>query len=220
MEMKFTTGAVLSGGWGRMKSNFLVLLGLCLGYLFISSIFSWISLVTVPMSIGYGVVMLISVIISLVFGLGFQKICLQAVDDHELSFSAFGEMLPKIGIFFCASIIYSLVSILGFALLVVPGIYLTLRLQYYQLFIVEGAGIVESLKKSWDLTEGQFGTLLLLMFAYMGIIIVGILLLFIGVFVSMIWIYVAYTYSYRMLLSLQSVRINKQSENVDEEVYS
>jgi uncharacterized membrane protein len=45
----------------------------------------------------------------------------------------------------------------GFILLIIPGIILSIRLGFFDYLIVDkNSRIVESLKKSWEITKGQY----------------------------------------------------------------
>ena len=49
-----------------------------------------------------------------------------------------------------------IIVVFGICLFIIPGIYLALRLQFFTAFIVEeDTGIIESLKRSWEITRGQ-----------------------------------------------------------------
>ena len=90
-------------------------------------------------------------------------------------------------------------------LLIVPGIYLAIRLQFYSAYIVEeDCGIIESLQKSWDLTKGQGMPLFLLLLAMIGTAIVGCILFFVGLFVAVPLIYMMQCYTFRKLNTIST----------------
>ena len=99
------------------------------------------------------------------------------------------------------AILFSLIVLAGFVLLVVPGIALSVMLQYYSYFIIDkNMGPVEAIKASAALTKGVrwklFGFLLAL-----GLInIVGALLLVVGLFATVPVSLVAVAFVYRKLL--------------------
>lgn len=110
-----------------------------------------------------------------------------------------------------SSLILLPVSLLGIAvaigifLLIVPGIYLAIRLQFYSAYIVEeDCGIIESLQKSWDLTKGQGMPLFLLLLAMIGTAIVGCILFFVGLFVAVPLIYMMQCYTFRKLNTIST----------------
>lgn len=75
-----------------------------------------------------------------------------------------------------ASIIFGIVVAIGLILLIIPGIYLITALLFFMIFIaVEDESFMDSLKSSWELTEGKRLSVFLLLVALFVInIIVGI----------------------------------------------
>ena len=56
-----------------------------------------------------------------------------------------------------ASILFGVITILGFAALFIPGIFLLVRLYFFEYnIIIDNKGIVESLKNSWKMTKGNW----------------------------------------------------------------
>ena len=89
---------------------------------------------------------------------------------------------------------------MGLGLLIIPGIYLALRLQFFTAIIVEeDGGILESLRRSWEITKGQAMPLFLVFLTMVGISIVGFLLFIVGIFVAIPLTYMMYAYTYRKL---------------------
>ena len=200
MEPKFTISDVFQTSWKCVKSQIWVLVGLLIGYLIISMI---ISLFATPVQSSTGgiiVVNLISIIISCVFMLGYFKNLFQALDGEEPQFSAYGQQSRKILTYFIASLLFGICVGIGILLLIVPGIYLALRLQFFGAFIVEeNTGIIESLKRSWAITEGQVMPLFLLALTMIGISLIGLILFVVGIFVAMPINYTMYCYTFRKL---------------------
>ncbi|MBI1961698.1 MAG: DUF975 family protein [Parcubacteria group bacterium] len=83
--------------------------------------------------------------------------------------------------YFLGSLAYGLAVAAGFVLLVIPGIILMVRLQFYQYLIVDARmGPIEALKASWDITRGSFWNLALFWLAVIGVNILGLAALGIG----------------------------------------
>jgi hypothetical protein len=185
METKFTISEVLNASWTALKSQIWILVGLFLGYVILYSV---ISLLLLPAMSSVALSIIVNVIIcviSLIFVLGYIKNLFQALDGEEPQFSAYGQQARKIGIYFVAALISSILILIGTFLLIIPGVYLALRLQFYNQFIVEeDAGIIESLQKSWDITKDQVLPLFLLFLAMLGIGIAGFILLGVGTLVA------------------------------------
>lgn len=204
MNAHFSISDAFFNSWKALKSQIWILVGLFVGFYiiyFTLSIFLMPSSTTafsfsIKFVIGYIVMMLFS----LLFYLGYTKNCFQALDGEEPQFSAYGKQAPKIFKALVASLFVVAIVCVGFCLLIIPGIYLCARLQFYIAAIVEeDAGIMESLNRSWNLTKGNVMRLVLLFLSQIGIIIVGLLLLIIGVFVAEPVICLMYCDTYRQL---------------------
>jgi uncharacterized membrane protein len=115
--------------------------------------------------------------------LGLLGIALEFRDgkSHEI-----GDLFKNLRLFpsfFAANIIYSLMVTVGLFLLVVPGIYLALKYQFYGYLIVDkGLGAVEALRESGRITDGAKKDILVFWLTLSCSIAVIILLL--GVFIA------------------------------------
>ena len=182
MEPKFIISEVFSTAWKGTKSQLWILAGLLIGYCILSFTLTAFAL------------------FSIIFSLGYMKNIFQALDGEEPQFSAYGQQTKNIITYFLASLITGFVVLAGFLFFIIPGIYLALRLQFFQAFIIEeNAGIIESLHKSWEITKGQVLPLFILALVMIGILILGCILFGIGIFVAVPLIYMMYGYVFRKL---------------------
>lgn len=202
MKPSFSVPEVFTSSWKVVKEQIFILVGLLIGFMIISSV---LFLVLAPMAGSYTgsiIVWVVSAVFSSLFALGYYKNLFQALDGIEPQFSAYGQQARKILTYFLASFIAGAIIGLGTCLLVLPGIYLYLRLQFYFAFIVEeDAGILDSLKKSWKLTEGMEINLLVLLLVMILIAFLGVLLFGIGIFIATPLVYMMQCYVYRILNS-------------------
>lgn len=200
MEAKFTISEVFGSALKSTKTQIWVLAGLLIGFVIISFTLGAFAM---PMQQSIGgqiVVNLISAIISAIFSLGYVKNLFQTLDGIEPQFSAYGQQSRKIFTYLIASILMTVVVVLGLCLFIIPGIYLALRLQFAVAFIVEeDAGIMESLRRSWKITEGQTLRLFLLALAMFGIALIGLILFIVGIFFVTPIIYMMYCVTFRKL---------------------
>lgn len=200
MEPKFIISEVCSTSWKRTKTQIWVLAGLIIGMSIISFTLGAFAMPMQTSLVGTIVVNVVSFLISLIFGLGYIKNIFQALDGEEPQFSAYGQQARKIITYFVAEILAGIVITIGLCLFIIPGIYLALRFQFCAAIIVEeDAGIIESLKRSWEITAGQEVSLFFLMLAMIGIVILGLILLGIGIFVAIPLIYMMQCYVFRKL---------------------
>lgn len=207
METKFTVSEVLKTSWQALKSQIWILVGLFIGFTIISCIIGFLLMPMMTSWVGMIVGSIISIVISLIFTLGFLKNLFQALDGEEPQFSAYGQQASKIFTYFVAYLLVCIILTIGFALLVIPGIYLAIRLSFFQALIVEeDAGILESIQKSWEMTKGQEMNIFLVALASIGIMIIGGLLLIVGSFVAIPLVSLMYCCVFRKLNSpLQAI---------------
>lgn len=202
MKAMIKVSEVCGFAWDRTKDQFWALVGLLIGYCILSTLLSMVLAPMMTSKPGEIVVNLISGAISLLFSMGYYKNCLQALDGEEPQISAYGQQARKILTYFVASVLVGLAIAIGLVLLIIPGIYLALRLQFFGLFIVEeDAGIIDSIKKSWAITEGNITKLLLIFLSQFALVILGLLLLIIGIFVTLPLVYMISCHTYRTLLA-------------------
>ena len=89
----------------------------------------------------------------------------------------------------------------GLILLIIPGIYLAIKYQFFSFLIVDkNMGIMESFKKSEEMTQGVKMNLLLFSLALAGINILGALVFLVGLIVTIPTTVMATVYVYRKLL--------------------
>ena len=146
------------------------------------------------------VVSLASVVVSVFVGLGLTTFSLRAHDNIQ------GLQIADLwnpGPFwrFLGAHILSVIAIaIGFLLLIVPGIILSLGLSFVPYLVVErGLSPIEAMKESWRITKGHKWELALLFLALVGINLLGVLALGIGIFVALPITIIAFAHAYRTL---------------------
>ena len=143
---------------------------------------------------------LISNIISVFFMLGATRIGLRLVSGHPFDIGMLfsgGRWLVK---GFIAYVIYMVAITIGFICLIVPGIFLLLRLGSYMNAIVEkDMGIMESLKYSWNLTSGNGLNLFVIFLFSILVIIAGCLALIVGLLFAFPMMMLMWTVAYRWM---------------------
>lgn len=200
MEPKFMISEVFSTSWKGTKSQIWILAGLLIGYTILSFTFTIFAIPMQTSFVGEIVLNVIGGLFSILFTLGYLKNMFQTLDGDEPQFSAYGQQAKNIFTYFFATIIMTIIVLVGLLFFIIPGVYLGIRLQFYQAFIVEeNAGIIDSLRRSWEVTKGQAWPLFILGLLMLGIILLGIILFGIGIFVAAPLIYMMYSYSFRKL---------------------
>lgn len=149
----------------------------------------------------------ISSLVSLAFTLGsiflqigFIKIVLKIVDGQKADI----QQLWAYPQYFLRAVVVTIVMGLaigiGLILLIIPGVYLALRLQFALYFLVDkDMAAMDSLKASWKATEGNILNLFFFMLLLIGINILGAVALLVGLLITIPISFVAVSLLYRKL---------------------
>lgn len=149
---------------------------------------------------------LVSWVLQAFFQAGFTKMFASAARGGTPEFAHLFAGGPRFFAMLGGMLLHGLLVILGFALLVVPGVILALGLMLYPYYIVDrGLGPVEALKASWDATMGHKGKLFVLGLYSFGIALVGFLACCVGSLPAMAIISVAQAVVYVRLTGTESV---------------
>ncbi|MEE9253257.1 MAG: hypothetical protein V3U74_07935 [Thermodesulfobacteriota bacterium] len=143
----FSKGEAVRFGWDTMKSNLGFLIVIMILYMLIPAL----------TEIMTSVFIIIPFFVECALFMGFIRINLGFVDNRRPKlgelFSCFGPLLLLK--YIVASFLYMLIVIAGLILLIVPGIIWAIKFSFYPYFLVDkGLGIIDSLKKSAEITDG------------------------------------------------------------------
>lgn len=93
---------------------------------------------------------------------------------YETMGQIFKVDINQLAIFFAVNVVYAIVICLGCCLFIIPGIWLAVRLVYApMLAATQGASFGEAFSRSWEMTKGNFWSLLLLGIVAILIAIMG-----------------------------------------------
>lgn len=139
-------------------------------------------------------------ILNIYLYLGLARVGLNVVSGGTINLAQLFSGGKKLLTAFGASILFGLAVGLGFVLLIIPGIYLLIRLGYFLPAIVDrNLGAVDSLKYSWELTRNSGLPIFLLWIISALLIFAGALLLGIGLIYAMPVVSIATVVVYRWL---------------------
>ena len=202
MEDKLVYSDILKAALKGLKSQFWLLVGLIIGF---TIVYSLLLIFTIPekgetVGISGIIVSILSLFILCLFIMGYIKNCIQTLDGEEPQFSAYGQVSRKLLSFLVAYIILNIIIAIGTALLIVPGIYLGLRLQFFYAFMVDdNAGVIDSFKRSWNITKGHSFKLFILFLIALLIYFIGCIAFIAGIFIAIPFTVLMYGYTYRKL---------------------
>lgn len=103
---------------------------------------------------------LISYFCSLYLTIGIMKIALSAARGEPVALGELFSGAALVPAVFAATVLFGLMALVGFLLLIVPGVILSLMFSQYMFLMIErDAGILESLSLSRNITDGNKATL-------------------------------------------------------------
>lgn len=140
-------------------------------------------------------------ILKWVLDIGFIYVFLRIIDGEETQVSDLFTQWGKVFSYVVASILYSLTIVVGLLLLIVPGIYFAIRLQFYAYLILDkNLNPFEALSESYNLTSNFTLDLFLLAIVFFLLFIAGFLALIIGLIPVTAFIAVVNAIVYRSLI--------------------
>ena len=143
---------------------------------------------------------LISSIINVFFMLGATRIGLRVATGHHFDIGMLFSGSRWLVKGYIAYILYMVAISIGIVCLIVPGVFLLLRLGSYMNAIVEkDMGIFESLKYSWNLTRGNTLNLFVVFLFSILIVIAGCLALIVGLLFAFPMMWVMWVVAYRWM---------------------
>lgn len=154
---------------------------------------SGVSLISVVLEI-------ISQIVALFLSMGATKVGLDLIKGRPSQVGDIFSQGDKLVNGIIASILFWIMLLIGFVLLIVPGIIVFIRFAHYQSAIVEkNLSGIDALKYSWNLTRGNGLSLFGLAILTFLIAVAGLLALVVGLIVAIPVVWLAQLIAYRYL---------------------
>jgi uncharacterized membrane protein len=191
---KFSKGEAIKFGWSTTTGN----LGL-----FVFAILTLLIIQLMPMILTQSVVvMIVGTLLGFVVTMGIFRMSLRFIDGENGELVDLFATFPLLINYIIATILVSIIVMIGMLFFVIPGIILGIRLQLYTWVIVDKqVGPLEALQRSWEITRGSAWNLFLLGLLLGLVNILGMLALGVGVLVTGPLSMVAMGYAYRQLES-------------------
>ncbi len=198
----FSKSEAVLFGWNVLKKNarfFLGLLAIVIALnILISLVMSSFS-EEAPQVLVFAFSIMVLILDALI-GMGIIKISLKFCDQEPASYEELISPYPLLLKYIAGSIIYAVIVVIGLIFLIVPGLYLALKYQFYDYLIIDqGKGPVEAIKMSGVLTKGVKWNLVLFWLMLAGINILGMLALGVGLIITIPLSWLATAYVYRRL---------------------
>ena len=133
-----------------------------------------------------GVCSLVGMAIQMLFQPGLVKIWISAAKGQTPSFGDLFSAMGRFPAMFATFFLMGLGVALGYVFLIVPGIILGLGLSLSQYFVVDkNMGPIDALGASWKATDGHKAKLFLLGLMSAGVMLLGCLACYVGLFVAL-----------------------------------
>lgn len=191
---------LIKEGWGVVKKEYKLIYTL-IGAYFIYQIIQSIVTSLFDQEIIAIIISLSFTVITIFLQIGFIKIILKLVDDKKTKFQELWAYPQYLIRFIVASILYGLAVVGGLIFFVIPGIYIAIRLQFYSYILIDkDASAMESLKKSWKISQGNVINLILFTLLIIGLNLLGALALMVGLLITIPVSFIAATVLYRKLV--------------------
>lgn len=180
---------IVSEAWTLFKEHASSIIVILLVYLVTNSIISFIGVAVMGDSILITFIFqIIQSIIGIILALGFNRILLNIINGESyevntlFSQTNFSLVLNTI----IGSVVIGIAIIVGLVFLILPGLYIAFRLQFfnYALLEQETPNFSDAIKTSWDMTKGHVIDLVVIAIVSAIIVIGGVLALIIGLFVA------------------------------------
>lgn len=170
-ENNIQADKVISFAFKKLNANALPLVVWSIIYLLVLVVITialyasnWDSIInqTDPFFIYKSPLYYIMLVIGWLFSCGMIKMGYDALDD-KLSFSSmFHVPMMTVVKWFLLYIMLTYIMLIGFMLLIVPGIYLMVRLYPAMFLLVDkDCGSLDAIKKAWRITKGRFWNIFL-----------------------------------------------------------
>ena len=207
---KFSIKEALVFGWETTTNNLVFFLGLIALYAVFSFSIGYMGdlFEEAGILLGSVTIFIIAIVVGTILEMGILLITLELYDQKRPHYKDI--LIPKNHLlsYLIAKIVYGLIIIVGFILLIVPGIIWALKYTFVRYFIVDkGLSIKEAFSESSKITSGSKWNLFLLSILLVLINILGALAFGVGLLLSIPITIMAYAYVYRKLLKGYSASV-------------
>ena len=203
MDKGIYIGDAVKFGWKTMKANggFFICLLLAFWLITVGSqiLAGFLEERIISLSI---IFYIIAIVLEFALTLGFIKICIMFCDNQKVTIGDLFSCFHLFRKYVYATILYMVIVVVGFVLLIFPGVIWAIKFGFYPYFIVDkNQGVIDSLKASSRITMGAKWDLLGFCFVVFIINLLGMVCLIIGLFATVPTTMVAIALIYRKLLS-------------------
>jgi len=206
----FSIKEAIKYGWKATKEHLVFLVSLIVGIFILNVGLGYAEKLFEPAGnnlMGF-VFSVVSLLVGFLISIGLIYITLKIYDENKATYKDLLEPAPLLWRFIGASVVYLLIVIAGFILLIVPGIIWAIKYKFYKYALIdEKLGIMDSIRKSGDITKGEKWHIFLFGLVLGLLNLLGALVLLVGLFVTIPITIMATVYVYRKLLHRELVSV-------------
>lgn len=151
-------------------------------------------------------------------GYGVSFVFLKAARDDPLDLKDVFEAFKNYWNVVLASFLVGIIVVIGFILLIVPGIIIACRLVFTPYLVVDRKmPAIEAIKESWRLTNGHAWKVFLIGLLSIPIAIAGLIFFGVGIIIAIMWIGLAFASLYHAVSNSgkASFLINAKAEGLE-----
>jgi uncharacterized membrane protein len=205
----FLVGDSLETAWSTVAKNFWLCCGCVVGVFLVPGVseallLSFVDSITKGEANSWPLLKLVMSLAVFLLQSGLQvgilHTALKLLDKGEADLSDLLACVDKVPSYLLSTLVFMILVTVGFWLLLVPGIFLMMRLGFYPFLIVDkGMGPIEALKYSYEITKGSTWKLFGLLVMLVLIFIAGLLCLIVGLIPAAAMSVLAVAFTYRQL---------------------
>jgi len=207
----FSIKDAIKYGWKVTKEHFVFLVGIIILTFAINIGLNFVA--KALDSAGNGLfsfaVTVLALIVGIIIGMGLIYITLKLYDENTAEYRDILKPAPLFWRYLGSSLVYGLIVIFGLMLLIVPGIIWSIKYGFYKYALIdEKLGVMDSIRRSREITKDEkwhiffFGIVLTLLN------ILGALVFFVGLIITVPITLMATVYVYRKLLHRELVPVS------------
>jgi len=189
-------GSSYRNGWRQLWKHFLVLLLIGIIYVLISSVSAVFNVgqgTGGAGAVGLGILSLAySILLTNPIGYGFSFAYLKAARDDPLDVKDMFEVFHNYWNAVLANLLVGVIVVIGFILLIIPGIIFACKLAFTPYLVVDRKmGVIEAVKESWRMTGGYAWKVFFIGLLAIPISIAGLICFGVGIIVAIMWVCLA-----------------------------
>lgn len=210
-NMTFSKKEALKFGWENFKKKGWFLVGVTL-------VFYLIAIGATLIAQGYPILgNIIGILIQWWVAFGMISILLGIYNGKEVSFKdLFSTDWKRVWNYMLGTIIFSVIILVGFILLIVPGIIWSLKYQYFSYLIIEkNMKPIDAIKRSGKMTYGHKWNIFLFMLLTTLISLLGLIVLGVGLLVAIPVVMLANVWVYKWLLEHEGIVVKEGGDNME-----